>query len=570
MRRQSLCRVACLALLLLALTVPVLGPAWGQDQPPPPPPPGADATLLPPPPGPSDGAPPPPPGDSPPPPGGDATTFPPPGSSDGPPPGADSYGPPPGADDAGPPPPWSGSDGPPPDSGPPSDAPAAGGPLPLPPPPPPPGSTLATPAPLGGAAPTFGAPFSLAPLQSYKPQRGVLSSAGKDPAADQDFSVQVSVCDSLAGQQGADLTRFRKQLEDKARAEAAYQLFTRFYAGQHQSGLQAQLPVSFGQAVADRMQVQGEPRFYNGQIFGELCVALTATLPAEQVQSVTPRVVSLENFCFQQPDLSEDDLIATARQAALERIIQNLAPGAAPPKTQRDKLLQQAGVYGQLGGAGNSVYCLNMQVELSPLELGVFLPKPPPPAGEAAGQSLAKRLAATWSLDLSTFAQGEQALQFGPNMVVFRDENGKSLGPNSRDGAMAVIPLQAGADFSLRVFVRKEQGFDFLYSTPVELFRLHFANKSFEQVVYVVSLDDNKRPLAQFRSRTSKSDLFPWENATNFNDCYLIKEGAQLRFFFNGRFVMSYPTRGDTLTEVRVPLQWNERLYNVLLKPLHP
>ncbi len=428
------------------------------------------------------------------------------------------------------------------------------------------GETLATPSPFKDKSSSPGKTFSFAPLRSFKPQAGVLTTVKGDPSAAEAAPLEISTCDSISGYQNQNLESFKNYLLQKAKSEAAFQYFTRVYSGQRQLGLQQQLPPNYQEAVADRVQFVGKPTYYNGDVFGELCVKVQATLSQQQMQSVTPVTATLINFCYQQPGIPDEQLQAIAENAALERITQNIAPGAQTPQDLRGRLLRDAKITGAIGGANRDVYCLSMQVEVSPLELGVYVPdakqRQAPPKDE---KTLAERLAPRWSLDLSQYAPGDMAPEFGKNLVVYQDVNGKSLGPLGRDGALAVIPLTSQQDFTLRVLVQKQLSYDFLYKTTIEFLRMHFANKAWEQVAFVMSMDDKNQPVAYFQSRTSDSDTFPWDMAVNFNDCYLVKEGAQLRFFFNGTFVLAYPTSGNTLTQVRVPLNWNERLYNVLL-----
>lgn len=417
---------------------------------------------------------------------------------------------------------------------------------------------------------TYRSPFSLYPSRGFSVKRGALSKETKLPSPD-NMVVDAQACDFIAQQQpgkkGGDIEAIKKSLLEKARSDAAYLLFTRFYSGQTQLGLQGQLPLPYQEAVADRVQFKGDPTYYNGDVFGELCVRVQATLPPETFEVVSPVVATLENFCLQQGGLAEGALMGKATSVALDRIIQNLAPGAVPPPEFRQELLNEAKVNGRLGGPGNNTYCLNMRVEVSPLELSVYTPKPKTERSEQADipDTLAANAHPDFSLDLSAFAPGDIVSKYGPNLTVYKDVNGKSLGTISQKAGLASIPVTAGQDFALRVLVQKASDYDFLHSESVQLFRLHFDNKAWEQATFVMSLDDNNNPVAKFVTRTSSSDTFPWTNAANFNDCYLVKQGNQIKFFFNGVFVLTYPTKGGALTEVLVPLQWNERLYNVIV-----
>lgn len=428
---------------------------------------------------------------------------------------------------------------------------------------------LATPSPYDNASPMFDKPFSLSQLRTFQPSRGALTVAKPTSDSITDISVDVDVCDHLTGNQAADIQAFKKHLLDLAREKAAFELFLRMYSGQNQVGLFDRLPPEYQNQLSSSVTPKGKPEYYNGKSFGELCVKSSFTLPAQHLDDATPLIATLQNYCYQQSNATESELAEAARNTAVDRIIQNIVPGSQLSEDVRDRLLQNAKISGQSGGQSNDIYCLDMQLEVAPMELRSFgLAPGPQMKGPGKPEPLAQTSGADWSLDLSKYAPGQPVTEFGKNLIVYKDANGKSLGANSRDPALAILPVQSSQDFTLRVLVARKMSYDFLYNQTIEFLRFHFSNKKWDQVAYEMSVDDDNNPIAYFQSRLASSDVFPWEMAQNFNDCYLVKQNGMIRFFFNGRFVMTYPTEGTGLTEVRVPLQWDDRLYNVLVKNL--
>lgn len=428
---------------------------------------------------------------------------------------------------------------------------------------------LATPSPYDDSEPAYNKPFSLAPMHSFKPQRGALTVVSPGMENSEDIEVEASACDQLTTSGGPtpNMEDFKKSLVEKAKSQAAFNLLTRMYAGQSQVGLQEKLPASYKEALASKLQTKGQPSFYNGKVFGELCAKITATLSSENVDTASPLIATLQNFCYQAPDTTEEQLEALAHLAALDRVVQNIAPGAKLSSAARNELLQGATISGELGGDHDDVYCLDMHLEVAPLQLQVHVPTKQQLAAQPSGlETLAARLKPHWSLDLSAYSPGSPVPEYGKNLVVYKDANGKSLGPNSRDGAMVIMPLTSAPNFTVRVLVSRKISWDFLYSETFEFFRMHFANKAWEQAAFVMSMNDKNEPEAYFQSRTSSSATFPWDMAVNFDDLYIVKQGKEMRFFFNGLFIMTYPTAGDSLTQVRVPLKWDDRLYNVLVE----
>ena len=405
--------------------------------------------------------------------------------------------------------------------------------------------------------------FNVTPVQ-----QGETSPFDVPGGTSQDLAVDASACASMSGHEAKGLEGFKKHLVEQVKQEATRLLISKLYAGKSDSPLQRKLPAEYNQSLAKRVQLLSKPTYYNGQVFGEMCVRVRAGLDKSSLSTAAPVTASLENFCYQAADLTEDDLKNKAQQAALDRIIQNVAPGAEIPFLLRTQLLDTAVVNGQLGGADGNTYCLNMSLIVAPMELESFIPgkvaedKGPPKGTE----TLAQREKPAFSLDLSHLNSGDMAPDLGDNLRVYSDMDGKSLGALSQKRAMVILPVTSEQDFTLRILVKKMLTLDYKYDLNIEMFRLHFANKKFEPFAFVMYLDDNRHPVAYFQTRHDSTDVLPWENATNFNDCLVVKRGKRINFFFNGVFVFSYPTEGDTLKEVRVPLEWDERLYNVLLK----
>jgi hypothetical protein len=415
---------------------------------------------------------------------------------------------------------------------------------------------------------TSGPPGGNGVLQLAPLQGGAPSPFAIPDKEGHDLDVDASVCASMAGHEDKGLEGFKNHLVEQARQEAARLLVARLYAGKIDSPLQRTLPTEYHDALSRRMDLRSKPQFYNGTVFGELCVRIQAGIDSGALPTSAPVAATLENFCFQAPDLTEDELVFKSKQAALERIVQNVAPGARIPGVLRAQLLDSAEVSGQLGGLGQDTYCLNMRLIIAPLELESFIPHKTTKEADAPpkGETLADLEKPAYSLDLSKHAPGDLAPELGDNLRVYHDAEGKSLGPVDRQPAMAILPLTSERDFILRVLLRKALQLDYVHEATIDLFRVHFSNKTYEPFEFIMHLDEARRPVAYFRTRHDSTDVLPWENATNFNDCLVVKRGKRINFFFNGDFVFSYPTEGDMLTEIRVPLSWGDRLYNVLLK----
>jgi hypothetical protein len=386
------------------------------------------------------------------------------------------------------------------------------------------------------------------------------------PSALADIVQQVSACVDINKSHAKDLETVKQTLLKNMQQQAPRVLYAKLYGDPNTHVSTNQFSVDYNDDVAKRLVMQGQPEYFNGDNFGELCVRAWYSLPEQQVVTVAAKTVSLKSFCYQEDGLNPQDLADKARMAAVERLIGNMAPGARAPEEYRRRLLEKAKVAGQLSPIDPTTYCLDIAVDLIPLELETFIPqlKTEAPAAPKP-QPLSPVKPPDCSLDLSKYKEGDLAKEFGKNIAVYQDENGKSLGVNIRAGGVAVVPLKGAEAFGCSVLVKKAVAYEFKHSEIVELFTLHYKNQKYEPYAFKIALNDQGLPIAYFRSWKNATDYFTWSNATNFNDYHIVKKDKKINFFYNGKFIFTFPAQGDSPAFVRIPLNWDDRLYNVLI-----
>lgn len=378
-----------------------------------------------------------------------------------------------------------------------------------------------------------------------------------------DILQQVSSCVDISKHQGKDLDIIKQNLLTSLQQQAPRVMYAKLYGEQGSQVSPNEFSVDYNDSVGNRLVMQGQPEYYNGDNFGELCVRAWYALPEQQVVTVQAKTVTLKSFCYQEDGLSLQDLSDRARMAGIERLIANMAPGARAPDSYKRKMLEKAKITGQQSTVDASTYCLDISMDVVPLELDLFSPQPKPAAPKTQKASEVKPPDS--SLDLSKYRVGDLAPAFGKNIAVYSDVDGKSLGCNLRTGTVAVIPLKGKSDFYCSVLLRKKVAYDFTHSTIIELFTMHYKNQKYEPYSFKITLDSQGLPIAYFRSWTNSTDYFPWTNATNFNDFHIVKKGKTIKLFYNGTFLYTFPAQGDAPVFVRVPLQWDDRLYNVVI-----
>lgn len=393
-------------------------------------------------------------------------------------------------------------------------------------------------------------------------QDGASTSQGTQRMEGGNISQQVSTCMDLSKTDGASIDDLKQVLLTQLRREAVDVLFGKVYY-QKQTGLDSQnYDGNYVEQVSNQLEFQTQPEFYNGKQFGQLCVRAWVNMPARRVPTISPRQVRLDNFCYQaDPGQGPETLRKLATTAAVDRVLENIAPGTLVPLSYRQQLESGSTINGALRKLDETTYCLSISVNVIPLQVDLL---------SGADKEEERPVAVTepkaaFRLDLKAYKQGDLVPEYGKSIAVFQDIDGKSLGSNANQGATAEIPLSSHKNFKALVYIKKAISYDFLHSEELLLFTLHYDNKKYEPYSFKLTITDANQPMAYFRSWSYSTDVFPWANAANFNEYRVEKQDGLIRFFYNGKFMYNFPSAGDALVQIKVPLRWNDRLYNVLI-----
>lgn len=183
------------------------------------------------------------------------------------------------------------------------------------------------------------------------------------------------------------------------------------------------------------------------------------------------------------------------------------------------------------------------------------------------------------SFDYYARSPGSPSKDYGANMVILRDEEGKYLTPTNAAGANVKLVAPTGPRFSTDILVKNAFPLSESQNTTNRLFLFTLIYKNGVREVYSLTLVQDPNFIWQSSYTISRSgpdimnwsattDFRPWDNALNFNDYKVVKNGANLTFFFNGEFIRTEPSKGDALAAVEMPLRHEERLYDIVVRDL--
>lgn len=373
----------------------------------------------------------------------------------------------------------------------------------------------------------------------------------------------VITCAPLSGQLGRTRQQVAASLTQQGRSKAMDIFFHRLYTPNAKGELPHMEP-GFKAHVLSLLEVVDQPRLFNGKGLGELCAQTMYSLPQHVFNQLRPRRVELKNFCYSAPELSLEAMRTQARYAAMDRMLLQAAPQyTALTREQRTMLLHNLKTKQQFDWFSNDM-CMSASADIIPMQMEREinkalgrLPDAPPPAGPKVA----------YQLDLKGQDAGDPVPEWGKDIGVFTDFQGKCLGSTAPKGATALFPLTTGQDFDVSIFVANV--FDLPQkpgkSARFPLFSLRYENGLWEDYSLIAGYDDKLQPQAVYRVGSIVTNTLPWIDAVNFNEYKVVKRGSLMKLFVNGQFVFYFSTGGNSLTGVRLPLPWKARLYDLVV-----
>lgn len=135
--------------------------------------------------------------------------------------------------------------------------------------------------------------------------------------------------------------------------------------------------VSNGKLVSDdirsraigAVRLKGNPSFYNGKNFGEVCTDVTAYVTDKDIEKFSPKNVSLEKYCFNDPSVAMKDIKTQAKYGAYKEIISQYKPSLKVSGEQAEKLIHGFKISNDNFDFDTASYCFNAVATILPYEL---------------------------------------------------------------------------------------------------------------------------------------------------------------------------------------------------------
>ena len=118
------------------------------------------------------------------------------------------------------------------------------------------------------------------------------------------------------------------------------------------------------------VRVKGNPEFYNGKNFGEVCSNVTSYITKEDAERYGTKEIKLKNFCYTDTSISIKDIKNKAREKVFQEIITQHKPSMSSlPADQLEQFIHDYKETNSNFDFNKSSYCFDATALIMPYEL---------------------------------------------------------------------------------------------------------------------------------------------------------------------------------------------------------
>ena len=131
------------------------------------------------------------------------------------------------------------------------------------------------------------------------------------------------------------------------------------------------------QKAIGAIRVKGNPKFYNGQNFGEICSDIKAYITEKDLEKYSQKQVSLKNFCFNDTSVATKDVKYKAKEKAYREILTKYKPSLRNISLEdAQELIHKFNISKDKFDFNTGSYCFDAIGSVYPYELELYKVKP--------------------------------------------------------------------------------------------------------------------------------------------------------------------------------------------------
>ena len=132
------------------------------------------------------------------------------------------------------------------------------------------------------------------------------------------------------------------------------------------------------QVAVGNVRIKGNPSFYNGKNFGEVCTKVEAYITEDDFMKYQPKTISVKNFCYNNPNIPLKNLKSEAEFSAYKKAIVKFKPSMKNiSNEQAESYIHGFSKINEKLDIQTGVLCMDFSAKLFPyeLELGAVIGK---------------------------------------------------------------------------------------------------------------------------------------------------------------------------------------------------
>lgn len=130
------------------------------------------------------------------------------------------------------------------------------------------------------------------------------------------------------------------------------------------------------QKAVGSIRIKGNPKFYNGTNFGEICSDINAYITKKDLEKYSLKQITLQNFCFNDTTVATKDVKQRAKEKAYREILTKYKPSLKNISlSQAQELIHKFSISNDKFDFNTGSYCFQANGSLYPYEVELYKPQ---------------------------------------------------------------------------------------------------------------------------------------------------------------------------------------------------
>lgn len=188
--------------------------------------------------------------------------------------------------------------------------------------------------------------------------------------ANEKYETKKVSCIQQSNYSGKTIDELKNILIEQAKRESVEELYG--------SLLVSKTTVENGKLVSDEIKqkvigavrVSGNPEFYNGQNFGEICAEVNSYITKDDLEKYSPKNVELNNYCFNDTTIATKDIKQKAKESAYKEIITKYKPSLKNIENEKaEQFVHEFKMSNENFDFNKGSFCFDATASILPYEL---------------------------------------------------------------------------------------------------------------------------------------------------------------------------------------------------------